>query len=99
MKKFHFQVLKMDPPPALPSYDLIKNRICNSSQLTNIIKHFICKNIIDLGPSGPTLPCLSLGYVLNLFSVATLFNYVLRHASEGMFVNFALLNSPQRMFY
>ena len=37
--------------------------------------------------------------VFNLFSVATLFNYVLRHASEGMFVNFALLNSPQRMFY
>ena len=37
--------------------------------------------------------------LLNLFNVATLFNYVLRHTSEGKFVNFALLNSPQRMFY
>ena len=57
----------MTPPPALPSCDLIKNRMCNSSQLTNIIKHFICQNIIRSGPSGPPLPCLSLGYVLKMF--------------------------------
>ena len=35
------------------------------------------------------------------FSTSQLYliTYSVRHASEGKFVNFALLNSPQRMFY